>query len=61
MLSLVANYYIGYFTCIFSVFMFASASIIECKGIKDWFRKLLLMIRSSIIGVGLGGFMLLPV
>ncbi len=60
MLSLVANYYIGYFTCIFSVFMFASASIIECKGIKDWFRKLLLMIRSSIIGVGLGGFMLLP-
>lgn len=60
MLSLVANYYIGYFTCIFSVFMFASASTIECKGIKDWFRKLLLMIRSSIIGVGLGGFMLLP-
>ena len=60
MLSLVANYYIGYFTCIFSVFMFASASIIECKGIKDWFRKLLLMIRSSIIGVGLGGFILLP-
>ncbi len=60
MLSLVANYYIGYFTCIFSVFMFASASIIECKGIKDWFRKLFLMIRSSIIGVGLGGFMLLP-
>ena len=60
MLSLVSNYYIGYFTCIFSVFMFASASIIECRGIKDWFRKLLLMIRSSVIGAGLGGFMLLP-
>jgi uncharacterized membrane protein YfhO len=59
-LSLVANYYIGYFTCIFSVFMFAAASIIECKGVKDWFRKLFLMIRSSVLGIGLGGFMLLP-
>ena len=25
-LSLAANYYIGYFTCIFSMFMFASAA-----------------------------------
>ena len=60
MLSLVSNYYIAYFTCIFSVFMFASASIIECKGIKDWFGKLMLMLRSSVLGIMLGGFMLLP-
>ena len=59
-LSLIANYYVGYFTCIFSIFMFASASILECKGIKDWFRKLFLMIRSSLLGAGLGAFMLLP-
>ena len=59
-LSLIANYYIGYFTCIFSVFMFAAASIIECRGVKDWFRKLFLMIRSSALGIGLGAFMLLP-
>lgn len=59
-LSLTANYYVGYFTCIFSIFMFAAASIIECKGVKDWFRKLFLMIRSSILGIGLGGFILLP-
>ncbi len=59
-LSLIANYYVGYFTCIFAVFMFAAASIIECKGVKDWFRKLFLMIRSSVLGIGLGGFMLLP-
>ena len=58
--SLISNYYIAYFTCIFSVFMFASASIIECKGIRDWFCKLGLMIRSSVLGIGLGGFMLLP-
>ena len=59
-LSLISNYYIAYFTCVFSVFMFASASIIECKGIKDWFCKLGLMIRSSVLGIALGGFMLLP-
>lgn len=58
--SLIANYYIGFFTCIFSVFMFAAASIIECRGIKDWFRKLFLIIRSSVLGIGLGAFMLLP-
>ena len=40
--------------------MFAAASIIECRGIKDWFRKLLLMVRSSALGIGLGAFMLLP-
>ena len=59
-LSLIANYYIGYFTCLFSILMFAAAGIIECRGIKDWFRKLLLMIRSSALGIGLGAFMLLP-
>ena len=59
-LSLIANYYVGYFTCIFSIFMFAASSIIECKGIKDWFRKLILMVRSSALGIGLGAFMLLP-
>ena len=59
-LSLISNYYVGYFTCIFSIFMFAAASIIECKGIKDWFRKLMLMVRSSALGIGLGAFMLLP-
>lgn len=59
-LSLAANYYIGYFTCIFSIFMFASAAIIESKSIKGFFRRLWLMIRSSVISIGLGGFMLLP-
>ncbi|MCR5600506.1 MAG: YfhO family protein [Ruminococcus sp.] len=58
--SLISNYYIGYFTCVFSIFMFAAASIIECKGIKDWFKKLFLMLRSSILGIWLGGFILLP-
>lgn len=59
-LSLISNYYIGYFTCIFTVFMFAAAAIIECKGIKDFFLKLWLVVRSSVIGIGLGAFILIP-
>lgn len=59
-LSLVSNYYVGYFTCIFSMFMFAAAIIVEGKGVKDFFRKLWLMIRSSAVGIGLGAFMLVP-
>ncbi|MDE6538563.1 MAG: YfhO family protein [Ruminococcus sp.] len=59
-LSLVSSYYIGYFTCIFCVFMFASAGIIEPKGIKDFFVKLFIMVRSSILGIALSAFMTLP-
>lgn len=59
-LSLVSNYYIGYFTCVFSIFMFASSGIIEFNGIKNWFVSLFIMIRSSILAICLGAFMLLP-
>ncbi len=59
-LSLVANYYIAYFTCVFSIFMFAASSIIEFNGIKNWFKSFYIMVRSSILGICLGGFMLLP-
>ena len=59
-LSLVSSYYIGYFTCIFCIFMFATAGIIEPKGIKDFFAKFFIMVRSSIIGIALSAFMTLP-
>jgi uncharacterized membrane protein YfhO len=59
-LSLISNYYVGYFTCIFTLFMFFAAAVCECKGVKDFFYKLWLMIRSSAIGLGLGGFLLIP-
>lgn len=59
-LSLIANYYIAYFTCIFTVFMFAAAIILNAKGVKDFFRKLWIMVRSAVLGTALGGFMLLP-
>ncbi|MDE6780408.1 MAG: YfhO family protein [Ruminococcus sp.] len=59
-LSLISSYYIGYFTCIFCIFMFAAAGIIEPKGIKDFFIKLFIMVRSSIIGIALSAFITLP-
>ncbi|MDE6678658.1 MAG: YfhO family protein [Ruminococcus sp.] len=59
-LSLITSYYIGYFTCIFCIFMFMSAGIIEPKGIKDFFIKLFIMVRSSILGIALSAFITLP-
>ncbi|MCD7890434.1 MAG: YfhO family protein [Ruminococcus sp.] len=59
-LSLIANYYIGYFTCIFTIFMFAAAVLLCTKGVKDFFHKLWIMIRSSVLGIALDGFILLP-
>lgn len=59
-LSLFSNYYIGFFTCIFTIFMFMGSAVIEWKGIKDFFAKLWIIVRSSIIGIGLSAFMLLP-
>ncbi|MBR3759494.1 MAG: YfhO family protein [Ruminococcus sp.] len=59
-LSLFSNYYIGLFTCIFCVFMFAASGIIEFRGIKDLLCKLVIMIRSSVLGIALAAFILLP-
>ncbi|HBB71267.1 MAG TPA: hypothetical protein DCZ71_01510 [Ruminococcus sp.] len=59
-LSLISNYYVGYFTCIFTVFMFFAAVIIESKGIKNAFRSFWLILRSTVLGIGIGAFMLLP-
>lgn len=59
-LSLISNYYVGYFTCIFTIFMFAAAMIINFKGVKDTLKKLWIIVRSSVLGIALGGFILLP-
>lgn len=59
-LSLIANYYVGFFTCIFSIFMFLAAGVIEFKGIKDYFIKCWVMLRSTVLGLGMGAFILIP-
>lgn len=59
-IALISNYYIGYFVCIFSVFMFLAASIIEFKSIKDWLVKFWIMLRSALLGGAMSAFMLIP-
>lgn len=59
-LSLISNYYIGYFTCLFTILAFAAGIICEGKNIKDFFYKLWIIARSAVIGIALGGFVLLP-
>ncbi len=59
-LSLLANYYIAFFTCIFSIFMFAGSIIINGHGIKDFFKKLGIIAGSSVISIALSAFMLIP-
>lgn len=59
-LSLIANFYIGLFTCIFTVLVFAAVSIIQWQGIKGTFVRLGQIAGATVIGLGLGAFILLP-
>lgn len=59
-LSLLANYYIAFFSCIFSIFMFAGSIVINGHGVKDFFKKLGIITGSSVIGIELSAFMLIP-
>ena len=59
-LSLISNYYIGYFTCVFTLFAFFAVVVIECRDVGDFLYKLWLVIRSSVIGIALGAFLLIP-
>lgn len=59
-LSLISNYYVGYFTCIFTVIAFIVGIICEGRSVGDYFKKLWIIARSAAIGIALGGFILLP-
>ncbi len=59
-LSLISNYYIGYFTCLFSILMFLTAGIVEFKSVKQWLYNVYLMIRSTLLGICLSLFITLP-
>mgnify|MGYP000252483989 CR=1 FL=1 len=59
-LSLIANFYIGLFTCIFTVMVFAAASIIKWQGIKGTFIRLGQIAGATVIGLGMGAFILIP-
>lgn len=59
-LSLLTNYYIGLFTCIFTLLIFIAYHIVHWKNIKEFFKSLVKVAVFSIIGIGLTAFFLLP-
>lgn len=59
-LSLLANYYIGLFTCIFVLLIFIAYSVVEWNGIKNFFKKLVQIGIFSAISIGITAFFLLP-
>ena len=59
-LSLVSNFYIGLFTCIFTAMIFLGSVIVNWKNFKTALIRLGQMAGASLLGAGLGAFMLLP-
>ena len=59
-LSLVSNFYIGLFTCIFTVMVFAACVISEWEGIKHALKRLGQIVCATLIGAGMGAVILLP-
>ena len=59
-LSVLANYYIGLFTCIFVVIVCISYSIIEFKSFKKLILDFLKMLGFSSLGVGITAILTVP-
>lgn len=59
-LSLISSFYIGLFTCIFTVMVFAALVIIEWGGFKNAFKRLGQIAGATAIGIGIGAVILLP-
>lgn len=58
--SLLSNYYIGLFTCIFVLLIFIAYSIVKWNGFKSFFTKLAKTALFSILAIGMAAFFLLP-
>lgn len=59
-LSLLTNYYIGLFTCIFVLLIFITYNIVKWENLKIFFSKLVKMGIFSLISIGITAFFLLP-
>lgn len=59
-LSILANYYIGLFTCAFVLLVSIGYSIVEFKGWKNLLINFLKMLGSSILGVMMSAILTLP-
>ncbi|MEE1219473.1 MAG: YfhO family protein [Ruminococcus sp.] len=58
--SLLSNYYIGLFTCIFVLLIFIAYSIAKWDGFKSFFEKLFKTGVFSLLAIGITAFFLLP-
>ncbi len=58
--SVLANYYIGLFTCIFVAIIFVGYSILHFKGFKNFFINLGKMAGYSSVALALTAFLILP-
>ena len=59
-LSVFANYYIGFFTCIFVLLLFFVYEICRWQGIKRFFRDLCRIALFSILAIGMTAILELP-
>ncbi len=59
-LAVAANYYIGFFVCIFVLLSFICYEICRWQGLKRFFIDLLLMGAFSLLAIGMTAFLTLP-
>ncbi|MCM1226829.1 MAG: YfhO family protein [Clostridium sp.] len=59
-LSLISSFYIGLFTCIFTVMVFAALVIIDWGGFRYAFKRLGQIAGATAIGIGIGAVILIP-
>ncbi|MEI3578371.1 MAG: YfhO family protein [Acutalibacteraceae bacterium] len=59
-LTMLTNYYIGFFTCIFTVIVFIAIMVISKPGWKVFFRKLLTIAGFSALALCIGALFMLP-
>ena len=59
-LSIFANYYIGFFTCIFVLLVFICYQVCQCKGVKRFFSDLFRIALFSILAIGMTAVLELP-
>ncbi|MEE0929832.1 MAG: YfhO family protein [Acutalibacteraceae bacterium] len=59
-LTMITNYYIGFFTCIFTVIVFIAIMVIGKPSWKVFFRKLLCIAGFSVLALSIGVLFMLP-
>ena len=59
-LSILINYYIGFFTCIFVLILFICYQICNCKSVKRFFQDLARIAVFSVLAIGMTAVISLP-